>query len=103
MKHGPEQACGGFPGPAAEVCSIGAVLFETAMGKIPFGAYDDGETEDEGELERFEQLERQTESVRAYRRVPAAFAKVVDACLLEPGPARRPTVEDLMRRLTAFN
>ena len=82
----PEQARGDYLGPAADVWGIGAVLFETAAGEEPFDAYDD-ET-------RYEQLERRAESIRSYRRVPAAFAAAVDACL-EPDPARRPTVKDL--------
>ena len=87
----PEQARGDLLGPEADVWGIGAVLFEAAAGEEPFDAYDEDETEDEP---RYEQLERRAEPIRSHRRVPAAFAKAIDACL-DPEPARRPTVEDL--------
>jgi serine/threonine protein kinase len=86
----PEQARGDALGPAADVWGIGAVLFEAAAGEEPFDAYDD-ET-------RYEQLERRAESIRSHRRVTPAFAAAVDACL-EPVPAERPTVKDLMKIL----
>lgn len=89
----PEQARGDALGPAADVWGIGAVLFEAAAGEEPFDAYDD-ET-------RYEQLERRAESIRSHRRVPAAFAVAVDACL-EPDPAERPTVKDLTQTLNEF-
>jgi serine/threonine protein kinase len=82
----PEQACGDYLGPAADVWGIGAVLFEAATGELPFGAPDDED--------RYEQLERRAEPVRSYRRVPAAFNGLVGSCL-EPEPARRPTLEEL--------
>ena len=41
---------------------------------------------------------RRAEFIRSHRRVPSAFAAVVDACL-EPDPAERPTVKDLMQIL----
>ena len=86
----PEQARGDALGPAADVWGIGMVLFEVAAGEEPFDAYDD-ET-------RYEQLERRAESIRSHRRVPSAFAAAVDACL-EPDPAERPMVTDLMETL----
>ncbi len=86
----PEQARGDALGPAADVWGIGVVLFEAAAGEDPFDAYDD-ET-------RYEQLERRAESIRSHRRVPAAFAAAVDACL-EPHPDERPKVEGLMETL----
>ncbi|HEY3036465.1 MAG TPA: hypothetical protein VGJ54_17640, partial [Streptosporangiaceae bacterium] len=46
----------------------------------------------------YEQLTRRADSVRVYRRVPAAFATAVDSCL-EPEPARRPTVDQLFDAL----
>ena len=86
----PEQARGDVLGPAADVWGIGTVLFEAAAGEEAFDAYDD-ET-------RYEQLERRAESIRSHRRVPSAFAAAVDACL-EPDPADRPTIKDLMQTL----
>jgi serine/threonine protein kinase len=82
----PEQARGDYLGPAADVWSIGGVLFEAATGELPFDAPDDED--------RYEQLERRAEPVRSYRRVPAAFNDLVGSCL-EPDSARRPTVGEL--------
>ncbi len=72
----PEQARGGYLGPATDVWGIGAVLFEAATGEPPFEAYDE---------DRYEQLERRAEPVRWYRRVPATFDDLVAGCL-EPEP-----------------
>jgi hypothetical protein len=49
----------------------------------------------------YEQVLRRADPVWAHRRVPAAFANAVDACL-EPDPDRRPTLQDLTRDLTAL-
>ena len=89
----PEQARGGFLSAAADVWGIGAVLFEAATGEVPFDTYDDED--------RYEQLERRAEPVRSYRRVPAAFNDLVGSCL-EPGPAPRPTVDEVTKSLTAL-
>jgi hypothetical protein len=59
------------------------VLYESLTGRRPFGAG-----------AAYEQLERRAVSDRAHRRVPAAFAAAIDACLA-PDPAARPTVRDL--------
>jgi serine/threonine protein kinase len=88
----PEQARGGTLGPAADVWGIGATLYEAATGEPPF-AYLEGR--------RYDQLERRAIPIRAHRRVPAAFAAVVDACF-DPDPAGRPTVLDLTHALEAF-
>jgi serine/threonine protein kinase len=80
----PEQARGGMLTPAADIWGIGAVLFEAVTGQPPFHSRPDG----------YEQLGRLAEPVRAHRRLPAAFARLVDACLA-PGPAARPTMTDL--------
>jgi serine/threonine protein kinase len=86
----PEQARGDYLGPAADVWGIGAVLFEAATGELPFDAHEDED--------HYEQLERQAEPVRSYRRVPAAFNDLVRSCL-EPDPARRPTAGELAQAL----
>jgi serine/threonine protein kinase len=89
----PEQARGGYFSPATDVWGIGAVLFEAATGELPFDAYED-------EF-RYDQLERRADSVRAYRRVPAAFDDLVHSCL-EPDPALRPTVDGVAESLRAL-
>ena len=89
----PEQARGDYFSPATDVWGIGAVLFETATGELPFDAPDDDD--------RYEQLERRVEPVRAYRRVPAAFNDLVASCL-EADPTLRPTVDEVSKHLTAL-
>ncbi len=93
----PEQITGDRISPATDVWGVGAVLWEAATGEEPFNA--DDEDDDEPS---YEQLERRIVPIRAYRRVPSAFASLVESCL-EPDPARRPTVEELMKGLTAFS
>jgi serine/threonine protein kinase len=89
----PEQARGGILGAPADVWGIGAVLFETATGEVPFEAYEDEPS--------YVQLERRAEAVRLYRRVPAAFDDLVHGCL-EPDPALRPTVDEVAESLKAL-
>lgn len=86
----PEQARGDHLSPATDVWGVGAVLWEATTGEEPFNAHDEGEDEPS-----YEQLERRIVPIRAYRRVPAAFAGLVEGCL-EPDPVRRTTVEELM-------
>jgi serine/threonine protein kinase len=89
----PEQVTGDHISPATDVWGVGAVLWEAATGEEPFNA--DDEDDDEPS---YEQLERRIVPIRSYRRVPAAFANLVESCL-EPDPAARPTIEELMERL----
>jgi serine/threonine protein kinase len=89
----PEQARGDYFSPATDVWGIGAVLFETATGEVPFDAYEDESS--------YDQLERRAESVRLYRRVPAAFDDLVHSCL-EPDPVLRPTVDGVAESLRAL-
>jgi serine/threonine protein kinase len=102
----PEQVRGELVSPATDVWGIGAVLFEAATDKTPFNAeyetgsddYTDSESDTGTHLGSYEQVLRRAEPVRSYRRVPAAFAAAVDACL-EPDPDKRPTVKNLMETL----
>lgn len=95
----PEQARGGYLGPAADVWGVGATLYEATTGEYPFNTGEDEETGEEPR--RYEQLERRADSVRAHRRVPRPFADIVDGCL-EPDPVRRPTVDEIAKSLDAL-
>jgi eukaryotic-like serine/threonine-protein kinase len=89
----PEQARGGVLSEAADVWGIGVVLFEAATGRRPFSGNGDGP--------RYPQLERRADPIREHRRVPPAFAAVVDGCL-EPDPGRRPALDELPDVLDAL-
>lgn len=89
----PEQARGDLVDEAADVWGIGTVLYEAATFEPAFELH---EYEDE-----YVQLERRADPIRTHRRLPAALASAIDACL-EPEPARRPTVDGLMKSLTAL-
>jgi serine/threonine protein kinase len=93
----PEQVTGDYLSPATDVWGVGAVLWEAATGEEPFNAEDEDDEEPS-----YEQLERRIVPIRSYRRVPAAFASLVESCL-EPDPAGRPTIEELMKGLKAFS
>ena len=106
----PEQVWGGMVTSATDVWGVGAVLFEAATDVAPFndetlhtesGTETDFETATSPEPETYEQLHRRADPVRRHRRVPAAFAEVVDCCL-NPEPAGRPTVEDLAKVLLSL-
>ncbi|HEV3378364.1 MAG TPA: serine/threonine-protein kinase [Thermoleophilaceae bacterium] len=105
----PEQARGGELGPAADVWGIGVVLFEAATGEPAFddpeaGEDDDpdldygdsvSETADEAD---YPQLTGRARRIDDLRPLPAELADLVAACL-DPDPARRPSLEALMRAL----
>ena len=93
----PEQVTGDYLSPATDVWGVGAVLWEAATGEEPFNADDEDDEEPS-----YEQLERRIVPIRSYRRVPAAFASLVESCL-EPDPAGRPTIEELTKGLKAFS
>jgi serine/threonine protein kinase len=93
----PEQVTGDHLSPATDVWGVGAVLWEAATGEEPFNAEDDDDEEP-----GYEQLERRIDPIRSYRRVPAAFASLVESCL-EPDPAGRPTIEELTKGLKAIS
>lgn len=93
----PEQARGEYFTPATDVWGIGAVLFEATTGLYPF--HRDFAGHEHPEV--YEQTKHRLESVRAHRRVPPAFARIVDGCL-EPDPDARPTITELAERLEEF-
>jgi eukaryotic-like serine/threonine-protein kinase len=71
----PEQEAGGELGPAADVWGVGMTLYEAATG---------------------DEVEGRPPSARD--RVAEPLAAAIDACL-EPDPAARPSLDELMRRL----
>jgi eukaryotic-like serine/threonine-protein kinase len=100
----PEQAQGDQLGPAADVWGIGIVLYEALTGRPLFG---DGDVDDDSDSdvatdsvdpEDFPQLEARAPRIGTVRRLPAALATAIDACL-EPEPSLRPSVCDLSAML----
>ena len=89
----PEQARGDLVGPPADVWGIGTVLYEAATAKEAFDLHEDED--------KYIQLERRADPIRTHRRLPKALASAIEACL-EPEPARRPTVDGLMKTLTSL-
>jgi eukaryotic-like serine/threonine-protein kinase len=105
----PEQARGGDLGPAADVWGIGVVLFEAATGEPAFDDPDAPE-EDDDDLDYGEsgsesiaegdypQLAATARRIDDLRPLPRELADLVAGCL-DPVPALRPSVDELMRRL----
>ena len=91
----PEQIHGKPLSQATDVWGIGAVLFHAATGQAPFDTGEDEPT-------RFLQIDGRAAPVRSIRRLPAALTTIIDRCL-EPGPERRPGIDELfgiLRSLT---
>ncbi|MEV0978333.1 serine/threonine-protein kinase [Streptomyces sp. NPDC049915] len=100
----PEQARGGPLTAAADVWGIGITLFEFACDELPFDCDSPPQAPDDqgadGPDEWFPQAEHRAPPVRSRRRLPAALAAAVDACL-RPEAAARPTVTELASALEA--
>ncbi|MDQ6905499.1 MAG: serine/threonine protein kinase [Chloroflexota bacterium] len=90
----PEQVRGGSFSAAADAWGLGAVLFEVAVGRqaFPFDTATGCHA----------QLARRAPPLRASRRVPAAFAAIVDRCL-DPDPARRPEIAAIIAALQGLD
>lgn len=91
----PEQAHGGLLGPHTDVWGMGAVLYEAATG------WPACEVDDLTRSDVLTQIDFRVEPVRRHRRVPTAFAAVIEDCLA-PEPKRRPTVARLADTLTGL-
>jgi serine/threonine protein kinase len=87
----PEQNHGGLVTPKSDVWGIGAVLFAAATGEAPFD-HDETTTSQP-------QADVPFAPLRRLRRVPRAFAAVVDSCLAVD-PNQRPSIPELTTALT---
>lgn len=74
-------------------------MYETGSGYT--SASGESSTGTDPGTDTYEQLQRRADPVRSHRRVPAAFATTIEACL-DPDPTRRPAVGELSARLDAF-
>lgn len=84
----PEQARGGRVGPASDVFTLGAVLFEAAAGARPFSLA----------RRRVDARIRRAPPLASARRLPAALASLIDGCL-DPDPERRPALDRVQEAL----
>jgi eukaryotic-like serine/threonine-protein kinase len=87
----PEQARGESADAATDVWGVGVTLYEAATRRRPFP---------DARPKLYPQRDRRAPPVSEIRRAPAAFTRVVDACL-SPGPVDRPSVAELADELDA--
>ncbi|MFI9806911.1 serine/threonine-protein kinase [Streptomyces sp. NPDC052301] len=91
----PEQAREGPLTAAADVWGVGVTLYEVACGSVPFDCASSDGTDTGG---RHPRAEEGVPPIGSRRRLPAALAAAVDACL-RTRPAARPTVAELTAAL----
>lgn len=91
----PEQASGGDVGPAADIYSLGIVLFELLTGRLPFDATTTAEVLRKHILEGAPRLINSEDSTRD---IPPALEEVVLRCL-DKDPQNRPVSADTLRVL----
>jgi serine/threonine protein kinase len=89
----PEQMRGGLVDEASDVWGAGTLLYIAAAGHRPLAWSEP----DSG----YHQDEHRAEPLRSHRRVPAALAEAIDACL-ELDPKARPGIDELFDALESF-
>jgi serine/threonine protein kinase len=85
----PEQALGARVSAATDVWGIGMLLFEAASAQHPFA---------DANGTRCPQLDGRAPAILSMRRLPAAMASAIDACL-EPVADERPAIGELSESL----
>ena len=88
----PEQAQGNELSAATDVWGVGTVLFYASTGRKPFRSYHEKE---------YDQIKRLADPVRSYRRIPVAFANIIDHCL-HPDPVQRPNINEVAKCIKEF-
>lgn len=88
----PEQAQGEYPSPAADVYSIGIVLFEMLSGRLPFVG------NDQQELALAHIRDKPPRIIELNPRVPASLDQIVQRALSKD-PGQRPKNADQLKRI----
>jgi serine/threonine protein kinase len=100
----PEQARGDAVTEAADVWGLGITLYEVLSGATPWAHLPHRPRADDDDRHAFPQLDAPAAGLRTrrrrLRRVPAALARTVDACLA-PDPGARPTLAEVSAGLVA--
>lgn len=97
----PEQAEGGMMTPATDTWGLGTTLYEALAGVTPWTHVSHRE-HSSGGGRYYPQRDTPAAPLRTHRRLPAALARTVDACL-QPDPADRPTTAEVADRLADWS
>ncbi len=92
----PEQAQGEYPSPAADVYSIGIVLFEMLTGRLPFVG------NDQQELALAHIRDKPPRIIELNPRVPSSLDQIVQKTLAKDPTQRPKNADQLKRILEAF-